>query len=130
MRGAHVLSHVQLLATLWIVAHQVLLSMGFPRQEHWSGLPFPSLGDLPNPGSKPASPVAPALQVDSLSAEPLGKPHNVCKCLVFNRNVKCTPTYFIYHCVNGCQGVYLYHLLPNSFVNSKSQYIFLHSPFL
>ena len=48
--------------------------MGFPRQEYQSGLPFPPPGDLPNPGIKPASPVAPALQVDSLPAEPLGKP--------------------------------------------------------
>ena len=41
------------------------LSMGFPRQEHWSGLPFPT-GDLPNPGIEPASPVSPALRADSL----------------------------------------------------------------
>ena len=45
------------------MAHQAPLSMAFPRQEHWSGLPFPSPGDLPNPGIKPASP---ALQVGSL----------------------------------------------------------------
>ena len=50
------------LATPWIVAHQYPLSMGFPRQEYWSGLPFPSPGDLPNPRIKPASP---ALQVGS-----------------------------------------------------------------
>ena len=51
------------LATPWTVAHQVLLSMGFFRQGYWSGLPFPSLGDLPNPGIKHGSP---ALQADSL----------------------------------------------------------------
>ena len=45
-------SHVQLFVTLWTVAHQVPLSMGFSRQEYWSGLPFPSLGDLPDPGIK------------------------------------------------------------------------------
>ena len=45
--------------------------MGFPRQEHWSGLPFPSLVDLPKPGIKPMSP---ALQVDSLPSETPGKP--------------------------------------------------------
>ena len=50
---------------------QASLSMGFPRQEHWSELPFPSLGDLPDPGIKPGSP---ALQVDSLLTEPPGKP--------------------------------------------------------
>ena len=50
-----VLSRVQLSATPWTVAHQAPLSMGFPRQEYWSGLPFPSPGDLPNPGIKPMS---------------------------------------------------------------------------
>ena len=55
------------LCDLWTVAPQAPLSMGFPRQEYWSGLPFPSTRDLPNPGTEPGSP---ALQVDSL---PLGK---------------------------------------------------------
>ena len=54
-------SRVQLLATLWTVAHQVPLSMGFSRQEYWSGLPCPPLGDLPKPGIEPRSA---ALQVD------------------------------------------------------------------
>ena len=49
-------SHVRLFATPWTVAHQAPLSMGFSRQEHWSGLPFPSPGDLPDPGIKPRSP--------------------------------------------------------------------------
>ena len=49
--------------TLWTVAHQAPLSMGFSRQENWSGWPFPPPGDLPDPGIKPESP---ALQVDSL----------------------------------------------------------------
>ena len=48
-------SCVWLFATLWIVAHQVPLSMGFSRQEHWSGLPCPSPGDLPDPGVEPMS---------------------------------------------------------------------------
>ena len=51
---------------------QALLSIGVSRQEYWSGLPFPSPGDLPSPGSKPGSP---ALQVDSLPSELPGKPH-------------------------------------------------------
>ena len=55
----------------WTVACQALLSMRFSRQEHWSGLPFPSPGDLPNPGIKPRSP---ALQADSLPTELRGKP--------------------------------------------------------
>ena len=54
------------LATPWTVALQASLSMGFPRQEYRSGLPFPSLGDLPNPGVKPMFYVSPALQADSL----------------------------------------------------------------
>ena len=56
------LSRVQLFATLWTVARQAPPSMGFPRQEYWSGLPFPSPQDLPDPGIEPPSPVAPALQ--------------------------------------------------------------------
>ena len=52
-------------------SHQAPLSMGFPRQEYWSGLPFPFPGDLPDPGIKPGSP---ALQVGCLLSEPSGKP--------------------------------------------------------
>ena len=55
----------------WRVACQAPLSMGLPRQECWSGLPFPSSGDLPNPGNEPGSPV---LQADSLPTELSGKP--------------------------------------------------------
>ena len=47
----------QLCLTLWTVAHQAPVSMGFSRHEYWSGLPFPPLGDLPDPGIKPISPV-------------------------------------------------------------------------
>ena len=63
------LSCVQLFATPWTVAHQAPLSMGFSRQEYWSGLPFPSPGDLPDPGVKTRSPV---LQADSLPSEAPG----------------------------------------------------------
>ena len=62
---------VQLFATPWTVVHQAPLSMGFSRQEHWCGLPFPSPEDLPNPGIKPMSP---ALQAASLSLSHLGTP--------------------------------------------------------
>ena len=65
------LSCVRLFATRWTVAHQAPLSMGFSGQEHWSGLPFPSPGDLPDPGIKPRSP---ALQADTLTSKPPGKP--------------------------------------------------------
>ena len=57
-------------ATIGTVAHQALLSMGFPRQGYWSGLLFPSPGNLPNPGIEPRSP---ELQADSLPYELLGK---------------------------------------------------------
>ena len=60
------LSRVPLSATSWTRAHQAPLSMGFSRQEYWSGLPCPPPGDLPDPGIEPASSVAPALQADSL----------------------------------------------------------------
>ena len=65
-----------LLQPLWIVACQGPLFMGFPRQECWSGLPFPSPGDLPNPGIEPGSL---ALWADSLPSKPRGKPniHNI-----------------------------------------------------
>ena len=49
-------SRVQLFATLWTVAHQAPLSMGFSRKEYWSELPFPPPGDLPDPGIEPTSP--------------------------------------------------------------------------
>ena len=65
------LSRVQLFATPWTVAHHAPLSMGFSRQEYWSELPFPSPGNLPDPGTEPGSP---ALQADALLSEPQGKP--------------------------------------------------------
>ena len=69
------LSHVRLSAILWNVAHQATLSMGFSRQEHWSGLPFPSPGDLPDPGIS----WSPALQGDMLPSEPPGKSSSLLK---------------------------------------------------
>ena len=59
--------------TLRTIAHHAPLSLGFFRQEYWSGLSIPSPGDLPDPGIKTESPVAPALQADTLPTEPLGK---------------------------------------------------------
>ena len=55
------LGYVQFFVTRWTVAHQASLSMGFSRQEYWSGLPFPTPGDLPDPGIKPTSLMSPAL---------------------------------------------------------------------
>ena len=65
------LSHVQLFVTPWAVAYLDPSSMGFSRQEYWSGLPFPSPGNLPDPGIEPGSA---ALQTDALPSEPPGKP--------------------------------------------------------
>ena len=94
------LSHVQLFATSWTVAYEAPQSMGFSRQEYWSGLPFPSPEDLPNRGIEPRSP---ALQADALPPEPPEKPlaeivtlwaSNSTKCRVF-RELK---TYHIKSC--------------------------------
>ena len=65
------LSRVRLFATPKTVAYQAPPSMGFSREEYWSGLPFPSPGDLPEPGIEPGSP---AFQADGLTSEPPGKP--------------------------------------------------------
>ena len=68
---SEVVQSVRLFATLWTVAHKDPPSMGFSKQEYWSGLPFPSPGDLPNPGIEPRSP---ALQAEALTSEPPGIP--------------------------------------------------------
>ena len=67
------LSRVLLFVTPWTVAYQAPPSMGFSRQECWSGLPFPSPGDLPDLGIEPGSP---ALQADALTSKPPGKLQN------------------------------------------------------
>ena len=67
------LSHFQLSVTLWTLACQAPLSIEFFRQEYWTGLPFSSSREPLDPGIKPASPVPPALQVNSLPAKPSGK---------------------------------------------------------
>ena len=74
---AQLLSCVRLLATLWAVVHEAPLSMGFPRQEYWSGLPFLTPGDLLDPGIKPASLVFPALVGGFFTTEPPGKPSEI-----------------------------------------------------
>ena len=74
-------SHVQLFETPWTVAHQTLQSMGFPRQKYWSRLPFPSLGDLSDPGIKV---MPPELAGGFFTTEPPGKPQ------VLIRPIKCS----------------------------------------
>ena len=79
-------SHVQLFMILWTVAYQAPPFMGFSRQEYWSGLPFPSSGDLPSPGIEPRSA---ALQADTLPSEPMAtaKLTNLDKFLL--KNARC-----------------------------------------
>ena len=74
------LSRVRLFAIPWTVAHQAPQSMGFSRHEYWSGLPFPSPGDLPDPGIKPGSP---ALYADALPSKLPGKPLLLAKYIVY-----------------------------------------------
>ena len=87
-------------ATPWTVAYQAPPSMGFSRQEYWSGLPFPSPGDLPNPGIDPGSPT---LQADALTSEP---PHKTIWHIVFGF----FPPYH-WQFLNGCH-VFLQTLSP------------------
>ena len=76
-------SRVWLFATLWTVAYQTPRSMGFPRQEYWSGLPYSPPGDLLHPRIEPESSATPALAGGLLTAEPPGKPLNVSYWLYF-----------------------------------------------
>ena len=83
------LSRIRLFATPWTVAYQAPPSMGFSRQEYWSGVPFPSPGDLPDPGIEPGSPI---FQADALTSEPPGKPEPHLKLADFSvtRYMGCT----------------------------------------
>ena len=74
IRASILVSCIWLFATLWTLSHQASLSMGFSQQEYWSGLPFPSLGDLPDPGIEPASLLSPALAGRFFTTELPGKP--------------------------------------------------------
>ena len=67
-------SHVRLFVTPWTIAHQAPLSMGFSRQQFWTGLPCPPPGDLTPPGTEPTSPASPSLQADTL---PLSRQENL-----------------------------------------------------
>ena len=71
---AQLLNCIQLFAAPWTAAHQAPLSMEFSRQEYWSGLPFPSPEDLPNPGIEPASPCISCTSRQFFTTVPPGKP--------------------------------------------------------
>ena len=78
-RKVKLLSRVRLFATPWTIAYKAPLSMGFSRQGYWSGLPFPSPEDLPDPGIEPASSASPTVQVDSLSLCHRRSPREGCR---------------------------------------------------
>ena len=78
----HCFNRVWLSATPWTVAHQAPLSVGFSRREHWSGLPWPPPGNLPNPGMKPTSLMSPALAGRFFTTRPPGKLSWGCCCSV------------------------------------------------
>ena len=86
------------LSILWTIIRQAPLSMEFSRKEQWSGLPFPPPGDLLDPEVEPTSPVSLALQVASLPAEALGKPHSHSKGNHYQINV-CTCTFLKQICL-------------------------------
>ena len=71
--SVQLLSCVQLFATPWTITHQAPLSVGFPRQKYWSGLPCPPSGDLPDPGIESTSLASPDLADGFFTTEPLGK---------------------------------------------------------
>ena len=106
---AQLLSHVQLFVTPWTVACQASLSMGFSQQEYWSGLPFPPLGDLPDPGIQSRSPESPALAGWFFITEPPGNPLTCIKvfikgqalCWAISMYYFFTPLFFknIYLCI-------------------------------
>ena len=77
-------SHVQLCMTLWTAAYQAPLSMRFSRQEYWSGLPFPTPGDLSDPGMEPVSLVSPALAGRFFTTDTTWEVIHVIKCFNYN----------------------------------------------
>ena len=89
-----VLSCAQFFVTPWTVANQAPLSMGFPRQEYWSGLPFPPPGGFPNPGIKPVSPTL-ALTDRFITTEPLGKCFDYTTCVLVTQS--CSTPWTVAH---------------------------------
>ena len=91
-------SRVQLFATPWTVAHQAPLSVGFPRQEYWSGYPCPLPGDVPDPGIELTVPEAPALQADSLQLSHWGTPQHVYRGPILLHDDRLPPHHVISFC--------------------------------
>ena len=99
---ACVLSHAHLFTTLWTVAHQAPLSMGFPRQEYWNGLPFPSLGEIPDPGIKLAYPASPTSTSRFFTTDPSGESKST---------VVIVTNYWITYTINGLTVWYVKYIL-------------------
>ena len=87
-------SHVRLFAAVCTIACQTLLSMGLSWQKYWRGLPFPTAGDLPNPGIKPVSLMSLALAGDSLPPMPSGKPLHVYTCVTLKATLEWVGLYY------------------------------------
>ena len=118
------LSRVQLLAAPWTLAYQAPLSIEFSRQEHWSGLPFPSPGDLPNPGIEPGSPT---LRADTLPSEP---PRNWPEYKPVNKVYSCNLSMYFYQSLNFTVFLMTVSLLTiwiNIVTELHSQFTELHS---
>ena len=84
-------SRGRLFVTLWTVTHQVPLLMGFSRQEYWSGLPFPSPGDLPNPGIEPVSLMSPALAGSFFTTSATWEAPQLCSLRKYINESPCVP---------------------------------------
>ena len=105
------LSCVWLFATPWTVAHQAPLSTGFSRQGYWKGLPCSPPRDFPSPSIEPGSPASPALQVDSFTTEPWGKPGILGVCICFGIKLHtCPPALQQGNRTWACKWVFLKHL--------------------
>ena len=122
------LSCVCFCVTPWTVAHQASLSMGFSRQEYWSGLPCPPPGGFPDPGIKTASLVSPALAEVSLSLNYLGSPKNYNTALKHGAPASCQPLRWVwchYQLISYGSECTLQHRLHNkqwkSFIALRSQ---------
>ena len=125
--AASVLRHFRCVWTLWDLINcsfPALLSMGSSRQEYWSGLPFPSPGDLPNLGIKPGSPT---LQAVSLPSEPPWKPENSnpiseSHCTIVKSRRICWPRFKFCLCLVWDSGHYL--TLLSKFIHIKDENIY------
>ena len=119
-------SHVRLFETLWAVARQTPLSMGFSKQEYWSGLPFPLPGNLPSPGIELASRMSPASTGRFFTTEPPGKPSSLLTCSFTTNSslVSLCPEYppLIKHDLTDEGCIFVRHHLPSTLSPMPSQF--------